>query len=347
MPGPNGRRALAEEGKAAVDKATAPGPGVPTYAQVVGAVNRAAISEDYVLTSAGGLPGELNVNWLAKATSSFDCEYGFSCMGYEISGGWGAAMAHRTGETWVLVGDGSYLMLNSDLYSSILSGHKMIVVVCDNGGFAVIERLQLAQGGASFNNMIRRSGVRRPRRRGLRRPRRLARLCGRDGVDLERARTSPGPGAAGRTHDGHRHSHRPYAWSEGGAFWEVGVPEVSSRPEVLAARQRMEAGKLDSGSGCDPRCLLRALPVMPRACAVVVRRRRYFQAPGAVVAGLLTERPQRGTPSEKDQPLGRRSHYCREIGPEGCTNSSPPHSTSRVTTKVTMGELDGQRAEPP
>ena len=94
------------------------------------------------------------MNWLAKATSSFDCEYGFSCMGYEISGAWGAAMARRSGQMWALVGDGSYLMLNSDLYSSVLSGHKMIVVVCDNGGFAVIERLQLAQGGASFNNMI-------------------------------------------------------------------------------------------------------------------------------------------------------------------------------------------------
>ena len=87
-----GRR-LAEEAKAMVAKTTAPGPGVPTYAQVVGAVNRAATSEDYVLTSSGGLPGELNVNWLAKAPGSFDCEYGFSCMGYEISGAWGAAMA--------------------------------------------------------------------------------------------------------------------------------------------------------------------------------------------------------------------------------------------------------------
>ena len=146
--------ALTHEGKDLVGKVTVPGAGVPTYAQVVGAVNRAASSDDYVLTAAGGLPGELNVNWLAKSTASFDCEYGFSCMGYEISGAWGAAMARRSGQIWALVGDGSYLMLNSDLYSSVLSGHKMIVVVCDNGGFAVIERLQLAQGGVSFNNMI-------------------------------------------------------------------------------------------------------------------------------------------------------------------------------------------------
>ena len=162
-------QALTEESKARVAKTTSPGPGVPTYAQVVGAVNRAATRDDYVLTSSGGLPGELNVNWLAQAPGSFDCEYGFSCMGYEISGAWGAAMARAAlaptattgtattgtgGEVFSLVGDGSYLMLNSDLYSSVLSGHKMIVVVCDNGGFAVIERLQLAQGEVSFNNMI-------------------------------------------------------------------------------------------------------------------------------------------------------------------------------------------------
>ena len=164
-------------------------------------------------------------------------------MGYEISGGWGAAMAHRKGETWVLVGDGSYLMLNSDLYSSILSGHKMIVVVCDNGGFAVIERLQLAQGGALFNNMIR-----------------SVRGAGPVAVDFAAHAASLGCAAEtvsnlseleqalGRARRAERTTvivirTDPSVWSEGGAFWEVGVPEVSSRPEVLAARQRMDAGK--------------------------------------------------------------------------------------------------------
>ena len=77
-------------------------------------------------------------------------------MGYEISGGWGAAMARppARGDVIVFVGDGSYLMMNSDLYSSVLSGHQLIVVVCDNGGFAVIDRLQVNQGGESFNNLL-------------------------------------------------------------------------------------------------------------------------------------------------------------------------------------------------
>ena len=75
-------------------------------------------------------------------------------MGYEISGAWGAKMARPDDEVIVFVGDGSYMMMNSDLYSSVLSGHKLIVIVCDNGGFAVINRLQVNQGGEPFNNLI-------------------------------------------------------------------------------------------------------------------------------------------------------------------------------------------------
>jgi 3D-(3,5/4)-trihydroxycyclohexane-1,2-dione acylhydrolase (decyclizing) len=249
---------LAEEAKAMVAKTTAPGLGVPTYAQVVGAVNRAATSEDYVLTSSGGLPGELNVNWLAKAPGSFDCEYGFSCMGYEISGAWGAAMArtavagtagHTAGEVFAMVGDGSYLMLNSDLYSSVLSGHKMIVVVCDNGGFAVIERLQLAQGGVPFNNMIATSRVVAPVTVDFAAhaaslgctSETVTDLVGLDQA-LARARQAKGTVVIVLRTD-------PSAWSEGGAFWEVGVPEVSSRSEVLQARQRMDAGKAQQRVG--------------------------------------------------------------------------------------------------
>ena len=131
----------------------------PRYSEVVGAIWEEARPEDRVLTAAGGLPGEMNKGWLAKSHGSCDCEYGFSCMGYETSGGWGAAMAKAEeadgGELIVFVGDGSYMMMNSDIYSSVLSGHKMIVVVCDNGGYAVINRLQNFKGGESFNNLIK------------------------------------------------------------------------------------------------------------------------------------------------------------------------------------------------
>ena len=82
-------------------------------------MSAAAGPGDYAFTAAGGFPGELNNGWRSKAVATFDCEYGFSCMGYEISGGWGAAMARTRlapEVTIVFVGDGSYLMMNSDLY---------------------------------------------------------------------------------------------------------------------------------------------------------------------------------------------------------------------------------------
>src|SRR5260370_25707871 len=101
-------------------------------------------------------------NWRVKEPNTFDCEFGFSCMGYEIAAGWGAAMADPTRTPIVMVGDGTYMMMNSDIYSSVLSGHKMIVVVCDNGGYAVINRLQNAKGGASFNNLIKDCRVKEP-----------------------------------------------------------------------------------------------------------------------------------------------------------------------------------------
>ena len=238
-------RSKASLGKARVDKATAPSTGLPTYAQVVGTVNRFAGEDDYVVTAAGGLPGEINVNWYSKGVATFDCEYGFSCMGYEVAGAWGAAMARgdRGGDVYSLVGDGSYLMLNSELYSSVLAGHKMIVVLCDNGGYAVIERLQVAQGGASFNNMLATSRVSTSIRADfVKHAESLG--CIAEGVSgiagleaaLARARSADRTTVIVLDTD-------PDAWSEDGAFWEVGVPETSGRREVRAARQRLEESK--------------------------------------------------------------------------------------------------------
>src|SRR5712691_10469118 len=132
---------------------------VPTYAQVVGIVSSHAGERDYLIAAAGGLPGEVMKNWRVKQPNTFDYEFGFSCMGYEISAGWGAAMADPTRVPIVMVGDGTYMMMNSDIYSTVLSGHKIIVVVCDNGGFAIINRLQQAKGVPGFNNLLTDSRV--------------------------------------------------------------------------------------------------------------------------------------------------------------------------------------------
>ena len=131
-----------------------------SYAQVIGAVNRVCDPEDRVVAAAGGLPAEVTANWRTRSIGSVDVEFGFSCMGYEISGGWGARMGQaetraRQGKPSSSLATVSYMMLNSDIYSSVLSGHKLIVVVCDNGGFAVINKLQNGTGNVSYNNLIR------------------------------------------------------------------------------------------------------------------------------------------------------------------------------------------------
>ena len=225
-----------------VAETTAPGDELPTYAQVIGAVNRRARPGDYALTAAGGFPGELNVNWLSKGVATFDCEYGFSCMGYEIAGAWGAKIARPDAEVIAFVGDGSYLMLNSELYSSVIGGQKIVVVVCDNGGFAVIERLQTGMGGRSFNNMF--DGVGGERVRVDWAAHAAALGCRSEAVTtiaeleeaVERAR------AADRTTVIAIET-APDRWTPGGAFWEVGVAEVSDRAEVAAAREQLLAEK--------------------------------------------------------------------------------------------------------
>lgn len=215
----------------------------PSYAQLVGLVHDSATPADYVLTAAGGLPGELNINWRSKGIATFDCEYGFSCMGYEISGAWGAAFARATGQVYSMVGDGSYLMMNSDLYASVLSGKKFILVVCDNGGYAVIERLQVVQGGASYNNMLKDStGTGSDVRVDF-----AAHAASMGAVVLTADSLTSFRSALDEARAADRTAVivtpvRASDWTEGGAFWQVGVPEVSERPEVLSARASIDAG---------------------------------------------------------------------------------------------------------
>jgi len=122
----------------------------PSYAHAVGAIYRNADKSDIVVTAAGGLVGEVVQIWKPKQVNTFETEWGFSCMGYEISGALGIKMAKPDQEVIVFVGDGSYLLHNSDIYSSILYDKKLIIVVCDNSGHMVINRLQLAKGGNEY-----------------------------------------------------------------------------------------------------------------------------------------------------------------------------------------------------
>jgi 3D-(3,5/4)-trihydroxycyclohexane-1,2-dione acylhydrolase (decyclizing) len=128
---------------------------LPTDAQVLGAVNRVAGRDGLMLCAAGGLPGELHKLWRAEDSTAYHVEYGFSCMGYEIAGGLGAKMAAPDREVFVMVGDGSYLMMNSEIATSVALGKKLILVILDNRGFGCIHRLQtLGCGLEPFNNLL-------------------------------------------------------------------------------------------------------------------------------------------------------------------------------------------------
>jgi 3D-(3,5/4)-trihydroxycyclohexane-1,2-dione acylhydrolase (decyclizing) len=129
-----------------------------SYAQAIGVINAICHPRDRIVAAAGGLPAEVTANWRTLDIGTVDVEFGFSCMGYEIAGGWGARIAQSEVEpeqdTIVFTGDGSYMLMNSDIYSSVLTGKKLIVLVLDNGGFAVINKLQNNTGNESFNNLI-------------------------------------------------------------------------------------------------------------------------------------------------------------------------------------------------
>ncbi|TMH13438.1 MAG: 3D-(3,5/4)-trihydroxycyclohexane-1,2-dione acylhydrolase (decyclizing), partial [Betaproteobacteria bacterium] len=133
---------------------------LPYEGEVIGAVQRSAgpaansPSNDIVVCAAGTLPAELHKLWRTAMPGGYDMEYGYSCMGYEIAGGLGVKMAKPEREVIVMVGDGSYLMLNSEIATSVMLGKKLIIVVLDNLGYGCINRLQQACGGEPFNNLF-------------------------------------------------------------------------------------------------------------------------------------------------------------------------------------------------
>ena len=135
-----------------VDKESGPtNQELPSYAHAVGAIYRNSDPTDIAVTAAGGLVGEVVQIWRPKELNTHETEWGFSCMSYEISGALGIKMANPDKDVITFVGDGSYLLFNSDIYSSVITNNKLIIVLCDNGGHAVINRLQLFKGGKEFN----------------------------------------------------------------------------------------------------------------------------------------------------------------------------------------------------
>jgi len=222
---------------------------LPYEGEVIGAVQRSAAdspTRDIVVGAAGTLPAELHKLWRTASPGGYHLEYGYSCMGYEIAGGLGVKLARPEREVIVLVGDGSYLMLNSEIATSLLLERKLIIVVLDNHGYGCINRLQQACGGVPFNNLF------------------VDAVQGRDGApkidfaahaaalgaSAENVRTIAELEAALRRA---RAARRTYVicietdpartTAEGGWWWEVAVPEVSTRGEVAAAHAQYVENK--------------------------------------------------------------------------------------------------------
>jgi 3D-(3,5/4)-trihydroxycyclohexane-1,2-dione acylhydrolase (decyclizing) len=238
---PVGARTMAAavaEWNAAWEKATAPSEkSLPSDAQVIGAVWRSAGENSVVVCAAGGLPGELHKLWRCRRAGDYHVEYGYSCMGYEIAGGLGVKMAEPHRDVHVLLGDGSYLMLNSELATSVMLAQKLIVTVLDNRGFACINRLQMAVGGTAFHTMWADS-----RSETLPDIDFAAHAASLGAIAEKVATIADLEQAIGRAKISDR-THviviqtDPAAMTEaGGTWWDVAIPEVSLRPEVRAAR---------------------------------------------------------------------------------------------------------------
>ncbi len=216
----------------------------PTDAEVIGAVRRAAGSDAVVVAAAGGLPGELHKLWEPRVPGDYHLEYGYSCMGYEIAGALGVKLARPEATVFVLLGDGSYLMLNSEIATSVMLGLKLVIVVLDNGGFGCIDRLQRATGGASFNNLLADARhVALPRIDFRAHAESLGAIAERaKGIGeleqvLVRAKDAP------RTFVAVIETDPAESTRAGGSWWDVGVPEVSARAEVRAARAEYERAR--------------------------------------------------------------------------------------------------------
>ncbi len=226
------------------------GNALPSDSAVIGAVNRSAPENAIVVGAAGSMPGELHKLWQTGDVDGYHMEYGFSCMGYEVAAGIGVHMAAPDRPNIVFAGDGSYLMMNSELATAVMMGTSMTLVITDNRGFGCINRLQAATGGAAFNNLLADSyhevlpdidfvahaaslGARAEKAGSIAElESAVAKAVRRDGVDVIVIDTDPGPST-----------------EAGGTWWDVAVPAVSTRDTVTAAYKNYQTGRQRQDKG--------------------------------------------------------------------------------------------------
>jgi 3D-(3,5/4)-trihydroxycyclohexane-1,2-dione acylhydrolase (decyclizing) len=215
---------------------------LPYDGEVIGAVQRSSPQStinDIVVCAAGTLPAELHKLWCTSTPGGYHMEYGYSCMGYEIAGGLGVKMARPDREVIVMVGDGSYLMLNNEIATSVMLDKKLIIVLLDNRGYGCINRLQQGCGGAPFNNMLVDSlqfGEGAPNVDFAANAASLGALSEKVANIAELEAALLRARAADRTYLICIDTDDTRTTKEGGWWWEVAVPEESSRDSVLQAR---------------------------------------------------------------------------------------------------------------
>ena len=216
------------------ESATAPtNAALPSDAEVIGSVWRTVPEDAIVVGAAGGLPGELHKLWRSRTSDGYHLEYGFSCMGYEIAGALGVKLAAPDREVVVMVGDGSYLMLNSEIATSVALGAKLIIVLLDNHGFGCINRLQQATVGERFNNLLPAD----PKLDFAAHAAALGATAEKVSSlsDLEQALGRAL--AADRTYAIVIETDPEQSSEQGGAWWDVPIAEVSGRGAVTDARK--------------------------------------------------------------------------------------------------------------
>ena len=243
-------RDLAAEWDATVQKAyTAAHHPRPSQAEVLGVVNEVSVATDVVLAAAGSMPGDLHKLWRTRDPKGYHVEYGYSCMGYEIAGGLGAKLAAPEREVFVLVGDGSYLMMAQELVTAVQERVKLVVVVVQNHGFASIGSLSESIGSRRFGTSYRYRGA-SGRLDGDYLPVDLAANAESLGVDVLRAGTVEEfrsalvkARAAERTTLVHIETDPLIPAPDSGAWWDVPVAAVSTLQTTRDARQVYESAK--------------------------------------------------------------------------------------------------------
>jgi 3D-(3,5/4)-trihydroxycyclohexane-1,2-dione acylhydrolase (decyclizing) len=214
---------------------------LPSDAQVIGAVHRARGSGATLVCASGGLPGELHKLWPAGEPGSYHMEYGYSTMGYEIAGGLGVKLAKPDADVVVMLGDGSYMMMNSEIATSVMLGKKLTIIVLDNRGFGCINRLQMATGGANFNNLFKDAAHEvLPEIDFVKHAAAMGAVASKAGSIAELETALQEAEAHTRTSVIVIDTDPLPTTEAGGHWWDVAVPEVSVRREVQQARKEYD-----------------------------------------------------------------------------------------------------------